>query len=230
MAYNKLAVIKAVYYEPLILTAKKGKVKMAYYQYKRISTNHQSLVRQDVALENYCKENDIVVPEDNIYSDIITGKTTKRVNYQIMKSKLQKDDVLILLDLDRLGRTWDIIKSEWEELTNMGVYIIIVNCPLINVMPDSKGEISVDKRLIQQMMFTLLCYLSQKEVEKISMRTKEALKAKKEQGVELGRPKTISDEVRQKVISLKGTMNYRDIADELGISIATVSRIIKGGQ
>ena len=201
---------------------------MAYYQYKRISTNHQSLVRQDVALENYCKENNIVVPEDNIYSDIITGKTTKRVNYQIMKSKLQKDDVLILLDLDRLGRTWDIIKSEWEELTNMGVYIIIVNCPLINVMPDSKGEISVDKRLIQQMMFTLLCYLSQKEVEKISMRTKEALKAKKEQGVELGRPKTISDEIRQKVISLKGTMNYRDIADEVGVSLATVSRIIKG--
>ena len=203
---------------------------MAYYQYKRISTNHQSLVRQDVALESYCKENNIVVPEDNIYSDIITGKTTKRVNYQIMKSKLQKDDVLILLDLDRLGRTWDIIKSEWEELTNMGVYIIIVNCPLINVMPDSKGEISVDKRLIQQMMFTLLCYLSQKEVEKISMRTKEALKAKKEQGVELGRPKTISDEIRQKVISLKGTMNYRDIADEVGVSIATVSRIIKGVQ
>lgn len=203
---------------------------MAYYQYKRISTNHQSLVRQDVALENYCKENNIVVPEDNIYSDIITGKTTKRVNYQIMKSKLQKDDILILLDLDRLGRTWDIIKSEWEELTNMGVYIIIVNCPLINVMPDSKGEISVDKRLIQQMMFTLLCYLSQKEVEKISMRTKEALKAKKEQGVELGRPKTISDEIRRKVISLKGTMNYRDIADEVGVSIATVSRIIKGGQ
>lgn len=203
---------------------------MAYYQYKRISTNHQSLARQDVALENYCKENNIVVPEDNIYSDIITGKTTKRVNYQIMKSKLQKDDVLILLDLDRLGRTWDIIKSEWEELTNMGVYIIIVNCPLINVMPDSKGEISVDKRLIQQMMFTLLCYLSQKEVEKISMRTKEALKAKKEQGVELGRPKTISDEIRQKVISLKGTMNYRDIADEVGVSMATVSRIIKGVQ
>ena len=203
---------------------------MAYYQYKRISTNHQSLVRQDVALENYCKENNIVVPEENIYSDIITGKTTKRVNYQIMKSKLQKDDILILLDLDRLGRTWDIIKSEWEELTNMGVYIIIVNCPLINVMPDSKGEISVDKRLIQQMMFTLLCYLSQKEVEKISMRTKEALKAKKEQGVELGRPKTISDEIRQKVISLKGTMCYRDIADEVGVSIATVSRIIKGVQ
>lgn len=200
---------------------------MSYYQYKRISTNQQSLVRQDVALENYCKENNIIVPQENIYSDIITGKTTKRVNYQLMKSKLQKDDVLIMLDLDRLGRSWDIIKSEWEELTNKGVYIVIVNCPLINVMPNDKGEISVDKRLIQQMMFTLLCYLSQKEVEKISARTKEALAAKKEQGIELGRPKTIPDEIRHRVIALHGEMSYRDIAEELGISIATVSRIIK---
>lgn len=201
-----------------------------YYQYKRISTNQQSLVRQDVALENYCKENNITVPQENIYSDIITGKTTKRVNYQLMKSKLQKDDVLIMLDLDRLGRSWDIIKSEWEELTNKGVYIVIVNCPLINVMPNDKGEISVDKRLIQQMMFTLLCYLSQKEVEKISARTKEALAAKKEQGIELGRPKTIPEEIRHRVIALHGEMSYRDIAEELGISIATVSRIIKGVQ
>lgn len=200
-----------------------------YYQYKRISTNHQSLVRQDNALDNYCKENNIVVPEENIYSDIITGKTTKRENYQAMKAKLQKDDVLIMLDLDRLGRSWDIIKSEWEELTNKGVYIIIVNCPLINAMPDNKGEISVDKRLIQQMMFTLLCYLSQKEVEKISRRTKEALQAKKEQGVTLGRPKTISDEIRQQVFNLKAEhKSYRDISNILDISIATVSRILKG--
>lgn len=202
-----------------------------YYQYKRISTNHQSLMRQDNALDNYCKENNIVVPEENIYSDIITGKTTKRENYQAMKAKLQKDDVLIMLDLDRLGRSWDIIKSEWEELTNKGVYIIIVNCPLINAMPDNKGEISVDKRLIQQMMFTLLCYLSQKEVEKISRRTKEALQAKKEQGVTLGRPKTISDEIRQQVFDLKAERkSYRDIANILNISIATVSRILKGAE
>ena len=200
-----------------------------YYQYKRISTNHQSLMRQDNALDNYCKENNIVVPKENIYSDIITGKTTKRENYQAMKAKLQKDDVLIMLDLDRLGRSWDIIKSEWEELTNKGVYIIIVNCPLINAMPDNKGEISVDRRLIQQMMFTLLCYLSQKEVEKISRRTKEALQAKKEQGITLGRPKTISDEIRQQVFNLKSEhKSYRDIANILNISIATVSRILKG--
>lgn len=202
-----------------------------YYQYKRISTNHQSLIRQDNALDNYCKENNIVVPEENIYSDIITGKTTKRENYQAMKAKLQKDDVLIMLDLDRLGRSWDIIKSEWEELTNKGVYIIIVNCPLINAMPDNKGEISVDRRLIQQMMFTLLCYLSQKEVEKISRRTKEALQAKKKQGVTLGRPKTISDEIRQQVFNLKSEhKSYRDIANILNISIATVSRILKGAE
>lgn len=202
---------------------------MMYYEYKRVSTTQQNLDRQDNALENYCRENNITVPEENIYSDVITGKTIKRTNYQKLKAKLQKDDVLIMLDLDRLGRTWDIIKSEWEELTNKGVYIIIVNCPLINVMPDSNGEISVDKRLIQQMMFTLLCYLSQKEVEKISMRTKEALQAKKAQGIELGRPRTIPEEKRQQILQLQGTMTYREISATTGISLATVSRIIKEG-
>ena len=90
------------------------------------------------------------------------------------------------------------------------------------------GETGTDA--MSALVFNIMGSFAQFERDLIADRTKQALQAKKEQGVELGRPKTISDEIRQKVISLKGTMNYRDIADELGISIATVSRIIKGGQ
>lgn len=160
---------------------------MSYFVYQRVSTLSQSLIRQEGAIADYCKQNNIEVPQENIYSDKITGKTIKREEYQKMKARIQKDDILIMLDLDRLGRNWDIIRDEWHDLTSKGVYIIIVNCPLISELP-TNGKISVDKRLIQEMMFTLLCYVSQKEVEKISERTKTALKAKKEQGVRLGRP------------------------------------------
>ena len=121
-----------------------------YYIYQRVSTQSQSMIRQEGAISEYCKANNIEVPEENIFSDVITGKTIKRENYQQMKAKLQKEDVLIMLDLDRLGRNWDLIKKEWKELTEKGVYIIIVNCPLINVLPDSNGSISIDKRLIQE--------------------------------------------------------------------------------
>ena len=202
---------------------------MAYYIYQRISTEKQSLVRQEGAIGDYCRSNNIEVPTENIFSDVITGKTIKRENYQAMKSILKKDDVLIMLDLDRLGRKWDIIKDEWRELTSKGVYIIIVNCPLINVLPDKNGEISIDKRLIQEMMFTLLCYVSQKEVEKVSLRTKEALKAKKEQGVKIGAPRKCDDEMIEEIKELRSMgFTCQMIADKMGVSKTTISRMARG--
>lgn len=199
-----------------------------YYIYQRVSCEKQSLIRQEGAIGDYCKANNIVVDEKNIYSDIITGKIIKRENYQKMKARLVKDDILIMLDLDRLGRNWDLIKTEWKDLTDRGVYIIIVNCPLINVLPDKDGSVSIDKRLIQEMMFTLLCYVSQKEVEKVSIRTKEALKAKKEQGIKLGAPvKYKADKIEEIKALRKQGMTCQAIADKLGISKATVSRLAK---
>lgn len=196
-----------------------------YYIYQRVSTQSQSMIRQEGAISDYCKANDIEVPEENIFSDVITGKTIKRENYQQMKAKLQKEDVLIMLDLDRLGRNWDLIKKEWKELTDKGVYIIIVNCPLINVLPDNSGSISIDKRLIQEMMFTLLCYVSQKEVEKVSLRTREALAAKKANGQKLGRVPKLSDEQKAEIKSLRGIKSCKELAEQYGVDASTISRI-----
>lgn len=202
-----------------------------YFIYQRVSTEKQTVERQESAIGEYCKENNIIVPTENIYSDVITGKTIKRKNYQAMKDRLSKGDVLILLDLDRLGRSWDIIKEEWTDLTErIGAYIVIVNCPMINALPDKSGTISTDRRLIQTVMFELLCYMSQREVEKISQRTKESLQAKKEQGIKLGRPATYTTEDNNKILELaaKG-LSQRAIAKELNISLGKVNATIKKG-
>lgn len=201
---------------------------MSYFIYQRVSCDKQSLIRQEGAIGDYCKANNIEVPEENIYSDVITGKTIKRENYQEMKAKLVKGDILIMLDLDRLGRNWDLIKNEWKELTDKGVYIIIVNCPLINVLPDSNGGVSIDKRLIQEMMFTLLCYVSQKEVEKVSIRTKESLRAKREQGIVLGRPPVHTAEQRAEVRRMYGEgKRVSQIAEATGLARSTINRMIE---
>lgn len=202
-----------------------------YFIYQRVSTEKQTVERQESAIGEYCKENNIIVPTENIYSDVITGKTIKRKNYQAMKERIDKGDVLILLDLDRLGRSWDIIKEEWTDLTErIGAYIVIVNCPMINALPDKSGTISTDRRLIQTVMFELLCYMSQREVEKISQRTKESLQAKKEQGIKLGRPATYTTEDNNKILELaaKG-LSQRAIAKELNISLGKVNATIKKG-
>lgn len=204
---------------------------MNYFIYQRVSTEKQTVERQEAAIGDYCRENNIIVPTENIYSDVITGKTIKRKNYQEMKSRLAKGDIVILLDLDRLGRSWDIIKDEWTDLTeNIGAYIVVVNCPMINVLPDANGKISTDRRLIQTIMFELLCYMSQREVEKISQRTKESLKAKKEQGIKLGRPSIYSDVDNNKILELAANgYTQRAIAKELNISLGKVNTIIKKG-
>ena len=202
-----------------------------YFIYQRVSTEKQTVERQESAIGEYCKENNIIVPTENIYSDVITGKTIKRKNYQAMKERITKGDVLILLDLDRLGRSWDIIKEEWTDLTErIGAYIVIVNCPMINALPDKNGKISTDRRLIQTVMFELLCYMSQREVEKISQRTKEGLQAKKEQGIKLGRPTTYTKEDNDKILELaaKG-LSQRAIAKELNVSLGKVNATLKKG-
>lgn len=202
-----------------------------YFIYQRVSTEKQTVERQESAIGEYCKENNIIVPTENIYSDVITGKTIKRKNYQAMKERITKGDVLILLDLDRLGRSWDIIKEEWTDLTErIGAYIVIVNCPMINALPDKSGTISTDRRLIQTVMFELLCYMSQREVEKISQRTKESLQAKKEQGIKLGRPATYTETDNAKIRELdaKG-LSQRAIAKELNVSLGKVNATLKKG-
>ena len=201
-----------------------------YYNYQRISTQSQSLIRQEGIINEYCKQNNIVVAEENIYSDVITGKTIKRENYQKMKQLLQKDDIVIIQSLDRLGRNWDLIKTEWEELTQKGIFIIVIDCPLINVLPDKNGQVSIDRRLIQEMMFTLLCYVSQKEVEKISSRTRDAIKAKREAdpNFKIGCPRKHNSTIREQVVeyyNIGHTM--QECADKFDVAVSSVYRFVK---
>lgn len=200
-----------------------------YYIYQRVSTKMQSLTRQEGLMAEYCQTNNIEVPEENVYSDVISGKIIKREFYQKMKALLKKDDVLLIQSLDRLGRNWDLIKKEWKELTERGVYIIVLDCPLINVMPDSKGQVSIDHRLIQSIIFDLLCYLSQKEVEKISMRTKDGIRAKRLENPDfkIGRPQIHSTDKYDRVVELYEQGNTMEqVASMTGMSRATVSRIL----
>lgn len=201
-----------------------------YYIYQRISTEKQSLIRQEGIIGEYCQSNNIEVADENIFSDVITGKTIKRENYQKMKQVIARDDILIIQSLDRLGRNWDLIKKEWEELTHKGVYIIVIDCPLINVMPDQNGQVSIDRRLIQEMMFTLLCYVSQKEVEKVSSRTKDAIRAKRlaDPNFKIGREKQfVEPSVIETIKSLYGKVSVSEIQRRVGISRRIVDRVIR---
>lgn len=164
---------------------------MNYYGYKRVSTEKQDIGRQTDALNKWKIDNNIYIPEENIFTDYYTGKSFNRENYQKLKNLLKKGDYIIIKEVDRLGRNWDGIKNEWKELKDKGINIIIIDMsilsdPLPNEKPIMEG---LDLRFIKEQILTLMCYSAQKEREKISQRTKEGLQHKKELGVKLGKPR-----------------------------------------
>ena len=163
---------------------------MSYYAYMRVSTTKQDIARQEQAINDYKKEKGINIPKENYFIDYYTGKTFDRENYQQMVNSMNKGDYLIVKEVDRLGRNWDLIKQEWTKLQDLGVKIIIIDLPILSDALPNETEMltGLTGRLIKEQMLTLMCYSAQLERDKISQRTKEALAEKKIHGTKSGKP------------------------------------------
>ena len=189
------------------------------YGYMRVSTSDkQEFTRQEFVLKDYHL--------DMVFEEKISGtkKACGRKEFEKLLELLQKGDEVYFESMSRMARSM-------QDLIDTTNYIVKTKKAKVIFIKENLsigGENGTDA--MSALVFNIMGSFAQFERDLIADRTKQALAAKKEQGIELGRPKTISDEVRQKVISLKGEMCYRDIADEVGVSIATVSRIIKGVQ
>ena len=89
----------------------------------RVSTKAQNLNRQKNALLEFGVE------KDNIFADKESGKNFDREKYQEMKSILKRNDVLVIKELDRLGRNKQMIKEELQYFKDNGIRLKILNIP-----------------------------------------------------------------------------------------------------
>lgn len=187
------------------------------YGYMRVSTaDKQEFTRQEFILKDYNL--------DMIFEEKISGtkKACNREEFEKMLEKLQQGDEVYFESMSRMARSMqDLIDT-----TNFIVKTKKAKVIFIKENLSIGGESGTDA--MSALVFNIMGSFAQFERDLIADRTKQALQAKKEQGVTLGRPKTISDEIRQQVFNLKAeNKSYRDIANILNISIATVSRILK---
>jgi DNA invertase Pin-like site-specific DNA recombinase len=190
------------------------------YGYMRVSTaDKQEFTRQEFILKDYNL--------DMIFEEKISGtkKACNREEFEKMLEKLQQGDEVYFESMSRMARSMqDLIDT-----TNFIVKTKKAKVIFIKENLSIGGESGTDA--MSALVFNIMGSFAQFERDLIADRTKQALQAKKEQGVTLGRPKTISDEIRQQVFNLKSEhKSYRDIANILNISIATVSRILKGAE
>lgn len=191
------------------------------YAYCRVSTSDRS-AKQDYERQKYLLEHS-GMKFDKIFEEHISGgvKGNQREQFNAMLECLEPTDVVCFTETSRFGRNYIDCFEMLDLITQKKKATVKF---LSNGITLDGGE-----KMNPYMWLTISNFFIQDEFLKrqIGYNTSNALKRKKEQGIVLGRPKTIPDDIREKVISLKGEMTYRQIAEETGVSLATVSRILK---
>lgn len=183
--------------------------------YLRASTDKQDVKNQKLEILEFARNKKLHV-DDFIEITISSRKTTKQRRIDELLEKLNDSDTLIVTELSRLGRSTAEVIALMNELSERDIRVIII-----------KQNLDISKQtkdMTSKIMITLLSLFSEMERDFVSIRTKEALKIRKEQGVILGKPKgTIQnskfDKDKERIEELLGLgLSIRKIAKLLGYS------------
>lgn len=148
--------------------------------YLRTSTDKQDLANQRLQILEHARQQHLHI-DDFIEITISSRKSRRDRRIEELAQKLEAGDTLIVTELSRLGRSTGEVISLINELLDQGVHISILKQQL---------ELTQSKDNLQStIMITLLSLFAELERTMISRRTKEALAAKKAQGIPLGKPK-----------------------------------------
>ena len=193
------------------------------YGYMRVSTKAQNLNRQEDALLEFGVE------KNNIFADKESGKNFDREKYQEMKSILKRNDVLVIKELDRLGRNKKMVKDELEYFKNNGIRVKILNIPTTLIDFPEGQEWIMD--MINNILLEVMSSIDEEERRKIKTRQAEGIAAAKAGGVKFG-PKVKYTEV-QLLNALKdlkvngGTKSYSQVVRDHNIPKTTLIRYSK---
>jgi len=191
------------------------------YAYLRISTDKQFLENQKDAILNFAAKSDLVV--DTWVTEIISGKVSKegRKLGRLLK-KAKKGDVIVVTEMSRLSRTLGEIMEIMSHCIKRGIILYSI-----------KEGYSFDDSINSQVLCFAFGLAADIERRLISMRTKEALAARKAAGMKLGRrqgfcPKSLPlrkrmDEIADK---LDADIAMEAIARSLSVSRATLVKFI----
>lgn len=191
------------------------------YGYARVSSAEQHLDRQLEALKGYGVE------ERHIITDKQSGKDFSRPGYQILKSQLLRSgDILVVKELDRLGRNYTDIKIEWQGLGQLGVDVVVLDTPILSTINKS----DLERSLISNIVFELLAYLGEKERVKTLSRQAEGIAVAQIKGVKFGRPNVkIPDNFEVEVGKWKaGEQTATETMSVLGLKRTTFYKLVKG--
>lgn len=192
------------------------------FGYIRVSTIEQNIARQEEKMKN------LGIDERDIYIDYASGRDFNRPQYQNMKSRIRKGDLIYVDALDRLGRDYEAIISEWKEITrDLDADIIVLENSSLFDSRKFKAMNSEDSQLgslMEDQFLSLLSYVADQERKKILKRQKEGIAAAKKSGKHLGRPKKdLSTLTKQQMNCLEE--NYKGWKDKKIKSVVFMEKL-----
>lgn len=178
---------------------------MAIIGYARVSTTGQSLEQQLTALAD-CEK---------VFQEKISGSKTDRPQLQAMLEFSRSGDVLKVTKLDRLARNTRHLLEITDQLYAKGVTLQIQNLGIDTATPTGK------------LMLTMIGAIATFEREIMLERQTEGVALAKSRGVYKGRKPTAMGKTDEVLSLLEQKMSKKAIAKKVGISEASLYRILK---
>ena len=191
---------------------------MKVVKYQRVSTQNQEVENQTNSIDKQIELLGWTCVGE--YKEVMSGTKSKDTRPQLRQlladARKRKFDRVIVFALDRLGRSVVDVINTIHELEEVGVNIFVV-------------KNSIDTSTSQGKMFSYFINIfSEMERDMIISRQKQSIERIREKGGKWGNGNLISQEKRDKIVSLKTEgLSYRNICKELDISLGSVQHTLK---
>lgn len=191
------------------------------YCYIRVSTVEQNFDGQLYSIQNYAKFHNLVI--DEIIEEKVSGKVSReRRDLGKLVERVREGDIIITPELSRFGRT----------VTDTLITLDLLKAKKCTVHLIKENQVSGTKEF--DMICAVYAIVAQIERERISERTKEALAARKAQGMKIGHFKgyvcshiKLTDYSDEIVKLLRNGKSISFIAKKYGVKWITARNFIR---
>jgi len=188
---------------------------MAKIGYARVSSKEQHLDRQIAALKDV----------DKLFTDKLSGANTNRPELQKMLAYIREGDIVLVTELDRLGRNNQDLTKIMNTIQNKGATLDVLNLPSMTGIADANL-----RQLMTNLIIELYKYQAESERKRIIERQQQGIALAKQQDKYHGRkPQYAKDDPHlQHAFKLyQAGMSDVDVARNTGIKRTTFIRYRK---
>lgn len=188
--------------------------------YIRVSSKDQNEDRQRKQML------DLGINDRYIFCDKESGKDFDREQYKAMLAMLRDGDVVYFTSLDRMGRNYQEIATQWRIITEeRHCDIVILDMDIL----DTRKNRDLTGQLISDIVLKLLSYVAERERDNIRKRQAEGIAIAKANGVYKGRkPIDIDKEAFEAVYAevVRGERTNKYAMEKLGLKPNTYYKAV----